>query len=146
PMTQKAGPMRVISVMSSLVIEPRPRICAEASQASGATRRDGEFLRRRLARARKRRADQQRDGDGISPARARNREAKPWKATKTCRRLRGHGALSSRREIRLHRSSNLSCGDISSEIPALERAAARAGIRFRRFLPERSKGPDAWRN
>src|SRR5216684_6856187 len=113
PMTQKAGPMRVISVMRSLVTELRLRTCAEASQASDAARRDGEFLRRRLARARKRRVNRLRDGDGISPGPVRNREEKPSKATETCRRLRGHRALSSRREIPLHRKANFSRDDRS---------------------------------
>src|SRR5260370_952662 len=122
-MTQKAGPMRVISVMSSLVKRRCALICAGVLRVYGAARRDGEFRRRRLARARRRRAARLRDGDGISPDRVQNKEEIPWKTTKTCRRLWEHHVLSSRREIPFHRKSNLSCDDTSSEAPALERAA-----------------------
>src|SRR6266481_5731503 len=112
-MTQKAGPMRVISVMSSLVMRRGPLICAGASQAFGATRRDGEFRRRNLAPASSRREDRRRGGDGISPGRVRSREEKPGETTKSCPDLRGHGALSSLRENLLHKRAKLWCGDTS---------------------------------
>src|ERR1700674_565968 len=112
-MTQRAGPMRVISVMSSLLMKRGLPACDEALRAFGAKRGDGEFQRRNLARASSRREGRRQAGDGISPGRVQNREEKPWETTKTCPGLRGHRALSLPRENPLHRRANLSCGDTS---------------------------------
>src|SRR5260370_8569757 len=81
-MTQKAGPMRVISVMSSLVMGQRFPTCAEALRACEAVTRDDEFRRRSLALASSRPGDQRRDGDGTSPSRARNKEERHLPTTR----------------------------------------------------------------
>src|SRR5258707_4479659 len=145
-MTQKAGPMRVISVMRSLVMKQGLLICAEAWRVFATTKLDGEFRLRRLVRASALREDRPRGDGDIFPDRVRNREERPWKTTKTCQGLRGHGGHSLPRENLFHKQANLSCAGMSREVPAVEQAAAHAGIRCRRFFSERKRGPGVWRS
>src|SRR5260370_6399891 len=133
-MTQKAGPMRVISVMRSLVMKQGLLICAEAWRAFATTKRDGEFRLRRLVRASALREDRP-PGDGdIFPDRVRNREERPWKTTKTCQGLRGHGGHSFPRENLFHKQAHLSCAGMYREGPAGEQAAAPDRTRSPRFF------------
>src|SRR5260370_22423535 len=132
--------------MRSLVMKQGVLIWAEAWRAFATTKRDGELRLRRLVRGTAVGEDGPAGDGDIFPDRVRNREERPWKTTKTCQGLRGHGGHSLPRENLFHKQANLSCAGMSREVPAVEQAAAHAGIRCRRFFSERKRGPGGWRS
>src|SRR5260370_6045408 len=85
PMTQNAGPMRVISVMSSLVMALRRVFTAAASPALFVQRQDAGFPLRAPGRANTQQRGQRRGGGGIFQAQPRNTAARTWKTRLKCR-------------------------------------------------------------